>query len=728
VTDDAERGPASAPSPRYFATASRGTEEVLAAELVRLGVRSVDAGRGGVAFGEALEDAYRACLWSRIASRVLVPLARFDAADADGFYDGVHAIPWHDHLDPSRTLAVAVAGSEHPAGPPHFLALKAKDAIVDRIRAARGTRPDVDPKRPDLRVHVHVRGSGVSLSVDLAGRGLHRRGRGRIGTEAPLRETLAAAMLGLAGWPGGDPTTPLLDPMCGSGTLLLEAAGIALDLAPGLTRGAFGARGWLGHDTAAWGRLRAEAEDRRRAGSGRRLLIAGCDAAPSAIEAARANLRRAGLGDRVRLRVLPLADLTPHTERPGVIVTNPPYGERLGEAGELGPLYETLGDVTRRRFPGWRLHVLTGNRALAKCIGLRPEARHPLWNGPIECRLLSYGIAADAPRGAGGPGWRRPDDSVAPFVKVLCRNARERDRWAEREGIEAYRLYDSDVPEWNVAIDRYGDAVRVEEYARPTKVDPAVAERRLRDVMRSIPEALGVDPRAVVLRVRRRLGRDEQPGRRAETEQYLEVREGDLVFRVNLHDRLDTGLYLDDREVRRYLREHAADRDVLNLFAYTCTASVAAAAGGARSTTSVDLSRRYLDWGESNLRRNGFGGREHARVRADALRFLESGRTRRTWDLILVAPPSRSRSKGMEGTFDVQRDHGRLLSRAAARLSPGGRIVFTTHLRRFAPDITPPRGIRVTERTVELTPPDFRARPRLRAWILEHRPDEDGTD
>jgi 23S rRNA (guanine2445-N2)-methyltransferase / 23S rRNA (guanine2069-N7)-methyltransferase len=708
--------------PLFFATTSRGTEEVLAAELALLGARRVERHRNGVAFGDSLEEAYRACMGSRIASRVLYPLARFQATDAAGFYEGVHAIDWSAHVGPERTLAVDAAGGRSPAGPPGYLVLKTKDAIVDRVREAEGARPDVDTERPDVRINVHLDGQSVTVSLDLAGRGLHRRRIGRTAAEAPLKENLAAAVLWLAGWPARAHTAPLVDPFCGSGTLLVEAAWIALDVAPGLHRERIGAEGWRGHDAALWRRIREEARAKRAAAASRKdVSIVGSDAAPSAVEAARENLRRAGVAGCVRVTTCELAELQPPAGEPGLVVTNPPYGARLGETGELGPLYERLGDVLKRRFAGWSAWVLSGNPALTKRIGLRVASRHVLWNGPIECRLLEIPIATAPVSSAAGPGWRKPSTEAAGFVGRLVRNRERLEPWARAEGLDCYRLYDSDVPEYNLSIDRWGDAVRIEEYGRPARLDPHVAERRLRDALLVVPAALGVDPERVTLRVRRRRLAGEQHERRDDRQVLHEVREGDLRFLVNLSDYLDTGLFLDDRLLRRRIRERIGHGRFLNLFAYTCTASVAAAAGGARAITSIDLSRRYLDWGRRNFELNGFAGVAHEIVRADVVRWLADRDRGERWDLIFLAPPTYSKSKAMRAELDLGRDHPKLIADALRRLAPGGELLFSTNDRGFVLDAEALGAVEVEEITAEVTPPDFERRPRLAAWSIRPR-------
>ncbi|MEE2637698.1 MAG: bifunctional 23S rRNA (guanine(2069)-N(7))-methyltransferase RlmK/23S rRNA (guanine(2445)-N(2))-methyltransferase RlmL [Acidobacteriota bacterium] len=700
---------------KYFAVASRGTERVLAEELKSVGVTPVEARRGGVAFGTRLDHAYLVCMWSRVASRVLFPLSSFEATDADGLYNGVGAIDWTTHLGPDVTFAVDVAGKNAPSGPGHFIALKTKDAIVDRIRAAEGVRPSVDTHTPDLRVNIHVRGPQVTVSIDLSGRGLHRRGMDRSGAEAPIKENLAAAILRLAGWPPPDVSRPFVDPMCGSGTFLIEATSMALDIAPGLNR-TLGPRGWRGHDRSLWNKLQTDAAARAERATTRTIRVFGSDVSDTALSIAARSLRRARLGSRVSLRQQSLKDVVPPGSDPGVLVTNPPYGARLGDDTELIPLYELLGDVLKHRYAGWHAWVFTGNLALGKRIGLRAASRQVLYNGPIESRLLEFPISAAPTRGT-GPGWRRPSRESKALVTRLRKNLTRLRPWAERHALTCYRIYDADVPEYNLAVDWYDGAVRVEEYGRPRKVPPADADRRLRDALLVVQEMLDLDPDAVVLRVRRRRGPGEPHQRPADRHRVRHVRERDLRFEVNLEDYLDTGLFLDDRCLRQLVQERSLGAHFLNLFSYTCTASVAAAFGGARSTTNVDLSNTSLDWGRRNFALNDLPLQPHRFVRADVSQWL-SGEGPNRYDLVFLAPPMHSRSKAMQSDLDVQRDHVDLIQRVGTRLAPTGYILFATNLKGFALDHSGLRGWRALDITEQVTPFDFARRPRLRAWTL----------
>jgi 23S rRNA (guanine2445-N2)-methyltransferase / 23S rRNA (guanine2069-N7)-methyltransferase len=397
----------------WFATTAKGMEDLLASEVRALGGRDADVVRAGVSFAGPLEVAYRVCLWSRVANRVLLPLARFAAPTPQALYDGVRTVRWWEHLDARRTLAVDCALSYSQITHSHFAALKTKDAIVDQLRARTGARPSIDVAHPDVRVNVYLHADRAVVSLDLSGASLHRRAYRQGGGAAPLKENLAAAVLLLADWPRlATAGAPFIDPMCGSGTLPIEAALMAARIAPGRRRTYFGFRGWHGHQPAVWARLCREAEEQEIRDPKRLPPIHGHDASAAAVRGALVNVEHAGLHGRVHIEKRTLADSAPIAARgprdlPGIVVVNPPYGERLGDSAALGALYAELGDTLRRKFPGWTGYVLTGNPDLGKRIGLRSARRHVLYNGAIECRLLVFPISSKPVNGAAVPHWRR---------------------------------------------------------------------------------------------------------------------------------------------------------------------------------------------------------------------------------------------------------------------------------------------------------------------------------
>lgn len=707
---------------RFFATTARGLESMLAEELHALAATAVEQQRAGVAFSGTLETAYRACLRLRTASRVLLHLSTFPCADETDLYAGVHAVPWLDHLTPDGTLAVDCTTSHPRLTHSHFAALKTKDAVVDQLREQSGRRPSIDKLHPDVRLNLHLERQRGILSLDLSGESLHRRGYRAEGGEAPLKENLAAAILLLAGWPDkARAGVPLLDPMCGSGTFLVEAGWMATGRLPGLGR-RFGFERWQGHSPKLWQRLLQEAAAEERDRPRYPLTIVGSDVDEHALGRARQNLARAGLTGIVRLERRALADCQPLPSSPamaprGLLVVNPPYGERLGDKQTLGPLYQELGDVLRRRFMGWEAFVLAGDLELAQHIGLKPRRRHLLFNGAIECRLLEMAISDEPARGAAGPAWRRgprptPSDQIDPasrmFANRLEKNAKHLAKWAQRDGVSCYRVYDADLPEYAVAIDRYENMAQVQEYEPPATVDAARAGQRLRDVLALTSEVLQIAPAEVVLKVRRRQRGARQYERLGESGDFREVREGGLRFCVNLRDYLDTGLYLDERLVRARIRELAPGRRFLNLFAYTGTASIYAAAGGAVTTTSVDLSATYLEWAQRNFTLNGLDASRHHLERADCLAWLpEAKRQGRRFDLIFLAPPTFSNSKAMRGTLDLERDQLRLIEDAAALLSPHGILLFSHHLRGLRLDPARLAGLRLEDISRRVASPDF---------------------
>jgi 23S rRNA (guanine2445-N2)-methyltransferase / 23S rRNA (guanine2069-N7)-methyltransferase len=716
----------------------RGTEALLAAELAPLGVEAPAAEHGFVRGRASYEAALRVCLWSRVASRVLWPLAAVDAADPDGLYAALRELPIEEHLDLGRSFAIDLTlGGGTAAAFPHsqYAMLRCKDAIVDRLRDRRGARPDVDRDRPDLRLSVHVAHGRASISIDLAGEALHRRAYRSEGRAAPLKENLAAALLLALDWPArAGRGEPFCDPMCGSGTLPIEAALIVGDRAPGLLRPRWGFSGWRHHDERVWAPLMSEARARARAGL--RALdeatLLGYDADGEAVAAAGRNAEIAGLRERVRFATAALDQLTA-PDGAGLLLTNPPYGERLGDEDALPGLYRQLGDVLRRRFPGWTAGVLTAHGPLPGAIGLRPSKKTILFNGAIECRLLELPISSVRVASEEGPGWRKPSAASEQFMNRLAKNLRHLGKWARREGVSCFRAYDADLPEYAVAVDVYeGRAeadptgatqrwAHVQEYAAPATIEPQVAQKRLSDVLARTAQVLEVPPEQVIEKLRRRQRPDEQYQASGRGGSRLIVEEGGHRFLVNLHDYLDTGLFLDQRLLRRQVAESSRGRDFLNLFSYTGSASVYAAAAGARSTTSVDLSNTYLAWAEDNFRLNGLPTGPHRLVQADCVQWLaHAAAGSERWGTILLAPPTFSNSKRMAGTLDLQRDHAALLSACARLLAPDGAIYFVNHFRRFK--MAAPPELSALELTRKTLPPDFGRDARFHnAWRLVRR-------
>jgi 23S rRNA (guanine2069-N7)-methyltransferase / 23S rRNA (guanine2445-N2)-methyltransferase len=721
----------------FVATVPRGLADLLARELESLGAQHCRERSAGVLFTGSLETGYRACLWSRCASRVLLQLTEFEAATADEFHSQVRAFDWSAHIDPARTIACEFTGSHPTITHSHFGALRLKDGICDRLRDDTGVRPDVELSRPAVRVHAHANGTHVVLSLDLAGEGLHRRGYRTEAGEAPLRENLAAGLLLRARWPqAAQRGAEFLDPMCGSGTLVIEAAMIAGQRAPGLQRDYFGFLGWKGHDAALWQQLKTEAA--HSAVSEVASTMRGSDIDQRALTIAAANAERAGVTALISLEHRPVASVRPLGEEPGLICTNPPYGERLGDEAQSRSVYAELGQTLREHFVGWDAAILTAAPESARELRLRSYRVHELWNGAIAVRLLRIDLGAPGAEDVAARRQQQQAEAAASpgaqmFANRLEKNVKRLARLAQRAQVSCYRLYDADMPEYSFAIDRYAVAatgvvhLHVQEYAAPASIDVDAARRRRREALSSLPAALQVPTERIHLRLRQRQSGPEQYQRQSGAagapgdDRTLTVEEGGLKFVVNLDDYLDTGLFLDHRLTRARLRERARGARFLNLFCYTASASVYAASGGARSTVSVDLSNSYLDWAGQNFRLNGLDPAHHRLERADCREWLRAaaaqagraGAAAAPFDLIFLDPPTFSNSKRMQGVLDVQRDHPELIELCMQLLAPAGLLVFSTNAQRFRPDPVLEQRWRVTDISAPTLPFDFERNPRI---------------
>ncbi|MCC6295359.1 MAG: bifunctional 23S rRNA (guanine(2069)-N(7))-methyltransferase RlmK/23S rRNA (guanine(2445)-N(2))-methyltransferase RlmL [Pseudomonadales bacterium] len=721
---------AARPAPgHWLVTCPRGVEGLLAAELQPLGGAALRERVAGVEADGDLEFGYRTCLWSRLANRVLWQLVEAPVADADDLYQVAHSIGWEQLFAVDTGFTVDFTGTSGGIRHTRFGAQRVKDAIADRFRAACGQRPPVDREAPAIRVDARLHRGRLVIGLDFAGTSLHRRGYRSRQLAAPLKENLAAALLRRAGWPeiaarGGE----LLDPLCGSGTLVIEAALIAADAAPGLLRERFGFHAWRGHDAGLWAALRAEAEQRRAAGLARLPRLRGRDRDPAAIAISRANAAAAGLGEQIEFTCSGLEDFGRPGPR-GLVIANPPYGERLGEIDELRGTYRALGAAIKRECPGWRAAIFTANAELGHELGLKAERRYRLYNGALAGELLVCAVhTAEQAAAARAHHEARATEhraGVAMLENRLIKNQRRLAPWRQREGVQCYRLYDADLPEYAVAIDCYGAAVHLQEYAPPASVPAATARRRLREVLEAVAAVVQPDPDLVFTKVRERQSgtRQYQPSVAPQAGGLLVVSEGRARFEVNLGAYLDTGLFLDHRPVRRLLAALAPGKRLLNLFCYTATATVQAALGGAAESLSIDLSNTYLDWARRNFALNGIDPAHHRLLRADCLEWLaRAAQGGPAFDLILLDPPTFSNSKRMGDTLDIQRDHAGLIASCMALLAPGGTLVFSTNFRRFRLSAEIAERYRVEDVSARTLDPDFRRDARIhRCWLIRAR-------
>ena len=757
----------------FVATCPKGFEQLLADELRALKVPQVRPLKGQVSFGGELADAYRACLWSRLASRVLLVLARVEAPNSDALYEGVQSVDWTAHLAPGTTFAVDAHGTNSQLRNSQFVALRTKDALVDQLFRARGMRPQVDTARPDVTVGVRLSGARATLSLDLTGEPLFHRGYdARVANLAPLRPDYAAAILAAGGWDmrarGEKPALTVL--WSGQGSLLVEAAGAELDRAPGLLRARWGFTGWAGHDAVAWDALLAEADERAEAGAARPLTLVAADPRRGAEAAARAALRAAGTAAELTFCSPAEALAGTATAPDGALVA-----VDLSWVGEGALAEEAAALSALTPAAGRAVVALVRGTALDAALRAEPASVTGVIVGKEPASIRAY---AAAPAGEEPPaaaevsvaGTRVPVLVPASdqFAARLAKVAKLRAKWARREDVTCYRVYDADLPDYAVAIELFegsetpGRWLQVSEYAAPKGVDAELAHKRLLDVLAIAPQVLGVAPKNVNLRVRTRARGGSQyaeegagganaanqhvnPYRQAALERRAErnrragrvelpagahlVDEGGLTFEVNFSSRLDCGIFLDHRETRSRIREMMkqtkGSKRFLNLFAYTGTATCYAADGGAKHTTTVDLSRPSLDWARRNMARNGFAALEHEYVQADVLAWVtEQRHTANRWDLVFCDVPTFSNSARMRAaSFDVQRDHAELIIGVSRLLTREGSAIFSCNLRTFKPDVEKLRraGVVLTDITAETIPEDFARNPKIHHAYLVRR-------
>lgn len=751
----------------FYASCPEGFEQALSDELNALNVPQVRKLKGRVSFGGELATAQRVCLWSRLASRVFVVLKRFACENAQDLYEGARAMAWEDIVR-GHTIAVTGRGTNRALRNSHYAALCVKDAICDRMISAAGRRPDIDTDYPDARIALSLRGNRASIHLDLSGEPLFKRlpraatRPNNIAGSHVLRPDYAALILAEAGWPAlcaSSEQPILIDAGCAGGGVVLEAARIMTDVAPGLMRSTWGFEGWQEHDDAAWSALLNEADERAERGRSRHGRIVACGTSDQAASFAQRVIASAHLAERVTF--LP-AQASKIARKLGIHAKSAPLdaaivadvtehsldgcGQSLSVIAELRglPALESAQTV-----------VLTRNQIVERALGTRARAARTVKPNNEDARLLHFDGAAQAENILEEKQNRTDATSAIATVEVgdnervavlvpesdqfaarLRKVARQRRKWARREQITCYRVYDADLPDYAVAIDLYQNAdddtekwLVIAEYAAPKSVDASLAQARLLDVLTISQHVFGISRDHIFARERTRSRGGSQYARSSASvkrqdplAQAHAIREGGLSFLVNFDSYLDTGIFLDHRVTRSLVRSHARGARFLNLFAYTGTATCYAADGGAASTTTVDMSNTYLGWAERNMRANGFSGRAHRFIRADVLAWvMEQRRASRTWDLIFCDPPTFSNSSKMgERTWDVQRDHAELIENLVTLLAAGGELIFSCNLRNFKPDTARlnAAGIEVEDISAQTIPEDFARNPRIHRCYL----------
>ncbi len=739
------------------ATTAFGLEAVVKRELADLGYEGKIIAPGRIRFRADTAAICRTNLWLRTADRILLQMSTFPAQDFEALFENTKAIDWRAWIAADGAFPVIGRSLKSQLSSVPACQRAVKKAVVESLRQAHQT-DSLPETGPQYKIEVAILKDQVTLTIDTTGPSLHKRGYRQQAAKAPLKETLAAAMILLSFW---NRDRPLIDPFCGSGTIPIEAALIGRNIAPGLNR-SFAAEAWPNIAGRLWEEARAEARDLTQSELPERLI--GTDISQRALRSARHNAEQAGVAEQVHFQERPFELLT-SKRKFGCVITNPPYGQRLGEGRDLKWLYQSIPEVLRK-LPTWSHFLLTSYPDFETVIERSADRRRKLYNGRIECTYYQFHgprpsdahrievvsdtddrecevdrdttaesrpaegsrrAAADTQRA--GPARRdiRPVfgglsekafEQAELFRRRLRKRARHLRRWPMKQGITCYRVYERDIPEIPLVVDRYEDHLHIAEYERPHDRDLGEHADWLDLMVRTAAETLEVDPGKVFLKRRRRQRGTIQHEHLAERRYEITVNEGNLRFIVNLSDYVDTGLFLDQRITRAMVRDVADGANFLNLFGYTGAFTAYAASGGAARTTTIDWSGTYLDWAKRNMSINGFTGRQHRFVRCDALTYVRQLPKMATYDLAVVDPPTFSNSKRTHEVWDVQRDHAEVLNQLQQRMKRGGVIYFSTNYRRFKFAESAIDSQQLREISKQTVPPDFRNRRIHRCWRI----------
>ncbi len=659
------------------------TDDLVADEVQALGLKVKGRQLGWVTVTGSLHDAYRMLLTTRVGDRVVWLLARGEAITADKFRELLRTIDWNAHLYAGTSIRVDITGKVSWLKDTRFAGQLVMDAIRDQATLAKRPRPEYSSKDPGLRIAIRFGRGRVDIGINLNRAPLNQRGYRTDGGEAPLRETLAQVMLARLKVDQHMPSV-IIDPCCGSGTILIEACMRLNQIAPQRQRLSNQLSRWTGLEMISWTDLVATTRSNEIQTPTRFL---GFDINAEAVDRARANIERAGLSDRISVEVSEIEFLSPSkaqitTAEAVWILANPPYGTRLGRNNDLASLYRTLGDRCKV-FQNAQLGLVTSEKGLIQALGLRADKKWEIQAGGLRLNIAKFrlGIPSQAVD-------RRqetdPPADILPLLNRLSKNLKFRYKLLKNKEINCYRIYDSDLPEYNVVIDQFANYLHIQEYRPPKTVDPKKAKHRRQLIRQWVPNHLGIPLKHVVYKERFRQSGNSQYEKRAEP-LCIDVIENGMRFEVNLTTYTDVGLFLDHRPLRRRLLESCRGQRVLNLFCYTGALSIAAAKGFARAVTSVDMSKTYLAWAHRNFEKNGLNPKHYQFIRANVLDWLRVD-PQANYDLILLDPPTFSNTKSTERTLDIQRDHHALIDACADWLAPGGVIYFSNNFRNFSLD------------------------------------------
>lgn len=702
-----------------FVSCPKHLELLLKDELLNLGAEKAAEGLAGVHASATAEVWLQAVMWSRLANRIYLKIESAVCADQKGLYKAIAAIQWSALCkEIPKTLSIKFNGTNKELKNTHFSSQVTKDAICDQMNEAYGFRPKVVKSDGHLSVYARLKYKQLEIYQDITGHSLHQRGYRGTNTLAPLKENLAAAVLLRAGWPEAAANNHnLIDPMCGSGTLLTEGWQMACDMAPNLQLKSHALFSWHGFDSNLWTQMMIDAEKRCAAGmENYKGQVIGVDHHKDSITQANQNLDNLPHNKRISFQYQTL-DKFRIPPRNNLIVCNPPYGVRL-QKNYLSSWIQ-LRDWLKTKVKDAKAAILTPDEAKGWLLGYRGANSYALLNGAIPIQLRLFDVKPDNQLDVPEGQLFALPAAAQMLANRLKKNKNNLNQWLEQNQIEAYRLYDADLPEYAVAIDCYQNHVHIQEYQAPKTIDPKRAALHLHHVMLAVQSVIQPKAEKIYLKTRQIQKDNQQYDKFNDEEDRFVINEQGRKYLVDLEQYLDTGLFLDHRWLRNQVQAESKGKKVLNLFSYTGAISVAAAKGQAQSVTSVDTSKTYLKWAEDNFALNSLRSPHHKFVRADVMSYLS--RSKEQFDLIIADPPTFSNSHSRDEDWEVQKDHQKLIDACMEILSKTGVLYFSNNFKKFALDIDIKEKYSVKNITDKSFDPDFKQSKIHHCYQIEHK-------
>ena len=701
-----------------FVSCPKHLELLLRDELLSLGASEVSEGLAGVHLTATSDVMLKAVMWSRLANRIYIKLSSVHCANKKELYNAAMSIDWAKQCQEiPRTVSLKFNGTNKELKNTHFSSQVTKDAICDQLNDEFGIRPKVVKSDGHLSVYLRLKFKQVDIYQDITGHSLHQRGYRGTNTLAPLKENLAAAVLIRAGWPEAAKNSHnLIDPMCGSGTLLTEGWLMACDMAPNLNLKSHALFSWIHFDSHKWTQMMLDAEARAALGmENYKGQMIGVDHHKDSIAQANGNLENMPHNKRISFQYQTL-DKFRIPPRNNIIVCNPPYGVRLQKNYLSSWIH--LRDWLKTKVTDAKAAVLTPDEAKGWLLGFRGTGSYSLLNGAIPIQLRLFNVNKDTQLNVPEGQLFALPASAQMLANRLKKNQNSLNHWLEKEGIEAYRLYDADLPEYAVAIDCYQNHVHIQEYKAPKTIESKKALAHLNHVMLAVQSVIQPKHEKIHLKTRQIQKDKDQYDKFNEQEDRFVINEQGRKYLVDLEQYLDTGLFLDHRWLRNQVQKISANKKVLNLFSYTGAISVAAAKGNATAVTSVDTSKTYQKWAEENFALNALRNAKHEFVRCDVMKFLQ--RTKDQFDLIIADPPTFSNSHSRDEDWEVQKDQSVLINACMNLLASDGVLYFSCNFRKFVLDIDIEEKYSVEDITKKSFDPDFSNSKIHRCYQIKH--------